>query len=625
MKRWRLGGAVIAAVLLFAPAAARAQAEPQRVAVDATDVARGILHATLSIPVTGGPQTLVYPRWIPGEHGPVGPINELVSLRFRAAGRTLAWKRDLVDMFAFHVDVPPGSRKLDVSLDYLIGAAGTIASKERVSTGRLAMINWYGAMLYPQGARNDRYRIAPSITLPANWDFASALMPRARARQTVTFEPVTLETFIDSPLLTGEFFRKITLDRSHGLVELDLAAEAPEELAAGDETIAKFKHLVTEADLEYTARHWRNYHFLVTVSDAIDPNGIEHHESSDNRVQETTFTDAEALDYAADLLPHEFTHSWNGKYRRPAGLQVRNYQDPERTDMLWVYEGLTEYLGHVLASRSGLRTPEEFRDVLAGFYANLDVTTGRLTRPLVDTATEAGWMYFATPQYTHLRRGTDFYPEGVLMWLEADATIRGRSGGARSLDDFVRRFYGPPSGPPQVVTYTRADIVTALNGIAAYDWDAFLRARVDAIAPHPPAGGLTAEGWRLTYTAEPTRQSRNEEKFGGHVNALYSIGAQVNNKGDVVDVIDGSPASKAGLAPYMHVLAVGGRRYSSDALHAVLRASAADSTPIAFVVDDFGKVFTLFVRYRGGERYPRLVPIPGKPDLLTPIAQPREK
>jgi predicted metalloprotease with PDZ domain len=304
------------------------------------------------------------------------------------------------------------------------------------------------------------------------------------------------ETFLDSPLLTARNFRKIVLDRSNGSAELDLAADEPEDLAAGDDTVAEFRQLVHQADLEFGARHWRNYHFLVAVSDAIDYNGIEHHESSDGRAPRTAF------------------------------------------------------------------------------YADLDVTSGRRTRPLIDTATQAGWLYFGTPQFARARRLTDFYPEGTLVWLEADAMVRGRSNGAKSLDDFVRAFLGPPGGAPTVVTYTGADVVAALNAIAPYDWETFFRTRIDDTTPHP--------------------------------------------------LIDGSPAAAAGLAPYMHVLAVGGRRYSAEALHAVLRSTLTSNAPIPVVVDDFGAVSTLSIVYRGGERYPRLVPIPGKPDLLTPIAQPRK-
>ncbi len=615
--------AVMMLVAALFPAVVKAQPVAERVHLDASDVGRGVVHATLAIPVHSGPQTLVYPRWIPGEHGPVGPINELITLRFRSGGKALPWKRDLTDMYAFSVDVPAGASTLDVSLDFLIGAAGTMVSKERVSTSRMAMINWYAAVLYPQGAVNTSYTVIPSITLPEGWQDASALQTSGRVARTVAYAPVSLETLLDSPVLTAQYLRKVVLDRTHGVAELDLAADEPERLAASDETIGKFTNLIRQADLEYRARHWRNYHFLVVLSDAIEFNGIEHHESSDDRAPATFVTDAETLDFRADLLAHEFTHSWNGKYRRPQDLQVANYQDPERTDLLWVYEGLTEYLGNVLASRSGLRTPQEFRDIVASVYADMDATTGRATRPLLDTATQAGWLYFGTPQYAHMRRAVDFYPEGILIWLEADSIVRRQTGGMRSLDDFVRAFVGPPSTDPRVVTYTRADVIAELTAIAPYDWVTFFRTRVDDIALHPPAGGIAADGWQIAYTAEPTRQLRNEEKLLEHVNALYSIGAIVSDKGDVIDVRDGSPAARAGLAPYMQLLAVGGRRYTPEALHAALQATAATgNAPVSLVVDSFGVVATLSIVYHGGERYPHLVPLSGRPDLLTPIAQP---
>jgi predicted metalloprotease with PDZ domain len=609
-------------IAAFLATPATAQTAPENVAIDASDVARGVVHVKMTIPATAGPLTLVYPKWLPGEHGPNGPINELVALRITANGARVPWQRDLVDLYAFHLTVPQGTSALSVSMDYLL-AAGTFSSKERTTTARVAMLTPYAFVLYPQGAKNTEVHIASSLTVPENWDFATALIAASRDGRHTTFEPVTLETFNDSPLLMGENFRKITLDTKSGIAELDVAAETPEELAASDETIAKYKKLIAEADAEYGARHWRNYHFLLVLSDAIDYNGIEHHESSDDRGPENFLTDSDSIEFHADLLPHEFTHSWNGKYRRPYDLQVENFQDPERTDLLWVYEGLTEYLGNVLASRSGLRSPAAFADVIAAEYADLDVTTGRLTRPLLDTATDASWLYFGTPQFAHARRGTDFYPESMMMWLEADSVIREHSGGKKSLDDFVRAFYGPPSTGPRVVTYTREDVVAALNAVAPYDWATFFRTRVDEITTHPPAAGFEADGWRLAYTSEPTAFMRERERFNKQIVALYSLGATIAEDGAVVDVIDGSPAAKAGIAPYQRVLAVGGRRFTPDALHAAIKATATSNAPMSFVIDNFGAVSTVNVVYHGGERYPRLERIPGKPDLLTPIASPR--
>jgi len=607
--------------LLAAPASPQS-APSETIAIDASDVARGIIHAKLSIPARPGPMTLVYPKWIPGEHSPAGPITELVGLRMNAGGIKLGWKRDLIDMYAFHVVVPPGATTIDASLDYLL-AAGTIGSKERHTTARLAMLNMYAFTLYPHGTKNTELTVVPSIELPHGWEFATALIETKRDGQSVAFAPVTLETFLDSPLLTGENFRKVPLDTTSGTAELDIAGEVPEDIAASDGVIRKFKHLIREADAEYGARHWKNYHFLLALTDAIDFNGIEHHESSDDRAPEAYLIDPDLLDLDGDLLPHEFTHSWNGKYRRPYDLQVDNYQDPEQTDLLWVYEGLTQYLGDVLAERSGLRAPDQFPQVLAASYADLDATTGRLTRPLADTADAAQLLYTSTPQFRHDRRSVDYYAESELMWLEADAIIRRVSGGTRSIDGFVRAFYGPPASGPKVVTYTRADVIAALNRVAPYDWAGFFGTRIDSIADHPPAAGFAADGWRFAYTAEPTSYMRETEKYNKQVVALYSIGATVSEAGDIVDVRAGSPADKAGLAPFQKVLAVGGRRFSADALHDVIRATASGTTTIPFVVDAFGAVSTLDVVYGGGEKYPRLVPIAGAPDVLGSIVKPR--
>jgi len=616
--------AALIAGLFVTGGIARAQTPTETVAIDASEAARGVLHATLSIPVSAGPQTLVYPKWIPGEHGPNGAINELVGLRFSAGGKAIAWKRDLVDMFAFHVEVPNGATQLDVKLDYLL-AAGTIASKERTGTARLLVFTPYAVLLYPQGAVNSAAQISASLTVPTGWQFATALPIAKSDGARAQFSTVSLETFVDSPILTGLYMRKIKLDDAKGLIELDLAGEAPENLAASDETIAKYRTLVREADAEYGARHFKNYHFLVTLSNLIDFNGIEHHESSDNRGSEDFMTDAETIDFNADLLPHEFTHSWNGKYRRPYDLQVTNYQAPERTDLLWVYEGLTQYLGDVLSTRCGLRTPADFREQLASTYANLDKTTGRLTRPLVDTATQAGWLYNATGAFAHARRGVDFYGESELMWLDVDSYIRQATNGKKSIDDFVRAFYGAPDSAPKVVTYDRADVIAALNTIAPRDWAAFFTQEIDGVTLHPPSAGFVTDGWKLEMVDEPTRNLRNEEKEREHVVALYSIGAIVKNTGEIVDVVDGSAAAKAGLAPYQKIVAIGGRRFSADALHAVLKATKTVDAPIPVVIDSFGAVSTVTLRYLGGERYPTLVPVAGSIDNLTPIVTPRSK
>ena len=608
--------------LASAPTPVLAQQAAETLVVDATAVAHGIVRAKLTIPVTPGPLTLVYPRWIPGEHGPNGPINELAALRISAGGTPLTWRRDTIDQYAFHVVVPPGTLHLDASLDYLLSGSTTPGGKERTTSGTLAMLNWYAVVLSPQGGTNADVRLIPSIVLPPAWDYATALVTRAKTGNRVDFSEVSLETLADSPLLTGAHMRKIMLATNGGTNELDLAGESDAALAVAPETVDKYKNLVAETDALFGARHWRNYHFLLTLSDAIDFQGIEHHESSDNRAAENYLTDLEALHYNADLLPHEFTHSWNGKYRRPADLAVANFQDPEQTDLLWVYEGLTQYLGDVLTHRTGLRAATEYPEALARIVQQLETQTGRQTRPLLDTAVSAPFLYNAAKAFSHERRDVAFYSEGELIWLEADTIIRQQTGGAKSLDDFCKTFYGAPATGPMVKPYARADVIATLNAVVPYDWATFFTARIDTIAPKPPLGGIERGGWHVVYNNTPGRLDREGERFDKSIDSSESIGLQIKSEtGEIVDVIDGSPAARAGLSPFMKILAVAGRRFSADGYHAALKAAVASTAPIAFVVDNFGSVSTIDIDYHRGERYVHLERTPGKPDLLAEIAK----
>jgi len=606
----------------FAAHPACAQQAGQTLVVDARLVAQGVIRAKLTVPVSPGPLTLVYPRWIPGEHGPNGAINELAALRMSANGAPIPWQRDTVDLYAFHLNVPAGALRLDVSLDYLLAGSLAPGGKERTTTSTLAMLNWYTVMLSPQGGVNADVRVIPSIILPNGWDYATALDARAKTAARIDFREVSFETLADSPLLTGAHMKKIVLASTGGTNELDLAGETENAVAIAPETIDKYKNLVAETDALFGARHWRNYHFLVALTDLIDFNGIEHHESSDDRAAEAYMTDLDVLHYGADLLPHEFTHSWNGKYRRPADLAVANFQDPEQTDLLWVYEGLTQYLGDVFTHRSGLRATAEYPEALARIVAQLETQTGRQTRPLVDTAIMAPFLYTAAKQFSHERRDVAFYSESELIWLEADTIVRQQSAGTKSLDDFCKAFHGAPASGPQVKTYTRADVIATLNAIAPYDWGTFFRERIDALAIKPPLGGIERAGWHVTYNNTPGRLDREGERFDKTIDATESIGLQVKTEtGDVQDVIDGSPASRAGLAPFMKIVAVDGRRFSADGFHAALKAAVAAKAPIVFIVDNFGSFSTIDVEYHGGERYAHLERTAGKPDLLAEIAK----
>jgi predicted metalloprotease with PDZ domain len=587
--------------------------------VDARDATHNILHVRMEVPVHPGPLTLDYPEWIPGEHGPTGPINSVAALRVTANGTAVPWQRDLVDMYAFHIDVPSGASALDVTFDQLVSSA------DPMSTPNLLIINWNRVLLYPAGSRSDDVSVKPSITLPAGWQFGTALAGAQRSGDTVSFDRVSLSTLVDSPLDAGRFFRRVTLLESAGFSnELDVVADQARDLAIAPGIVQDYKNLIAETDALYGARHWSNYHFLLTLSDKIPFQGIEHHQSSDNRASDDYLTNADALKNAPDLLPHEFSHSWNGKYRRPADLTTADYQQPQKTDLLWVYEGLNQYLGDLLSFRCGLVAGDEYPEYLAHLYGQLDNEPGRLATPLVDTAISAPYLYLAPGEWASQRRTAgDFYTEGELVWLSADTIIRTRSHGTRSLDDFIKAFDGQRTTLPMVVTYTRQDVVDALNVIQPYDWAGFFQKYVYEVAPHPVALGIDLAGYKLVWTSTPNTWDALDATVGQTQHFEYSLGFSTNADGHVADVLQGSPAAIAGMGADTSIIAVDGRRYSPDVLHAAIAAAKESPQSIELITVSDDQYRTITIDYHGGDRYPHLVRIAGTNDLLASIMAPR--
>src|SRR3989441_6293707 len=494
LRRSSLRIAIVTALISFASSAFAA---PIVLRVDATEAPRKIYHAELTIPASPGPMTLFYPKWIPGEHAPTGPITDLAGLRIISGGQTVVWKRDSVEMFAFHITVPPGASTIDVKLDFLSTPDAGGFSSAASATSELAILSWNQLVLYPRGKASDDLEIAAQLRLPQDWKFGTALPVARSSGSSVEFKPVSLTTLVDSPVLTGRHFRRIEL--SPGATPphyLDIAADSDEALNAPPELVEKYKKLVKEALALFGATHYREYHFLLALSDQIAHFGLEHHESSDDQAREDYLTNPASNLVGATLLPHEFVHSWNGKYRRPDGLATRDYEEPMKGDLLWVYEGLTEYLGWVLAARSGLASPQSSREFLALNAANLDHRAGREWRSLADTAVAAQLLYEARTDWESMRRGVDFYDEGLLIWLEADTIIRKQTQGRKSLDDFCRVFHGAPGGPPQVKPYTFESVMEALNGVAPYDWKGFFDTRINAAGTdRAPLGGIEAGGY----------------------------------------------------------------------------------------------------------------------------------
>jgi predicted metalloprotease with PDZ domain len=628
-----LGVAAAALVCATArPAHAQGQMQAQsqensaviRLVVDARGARQKMLHATLDMPVKPGPLTLYYPKWIPGEHAPDGPILDLAGLEFFADGKRLGWRRDLDDMFTFHLVVPEGAGTLEVHLDFLLSAPAAGFSGGASATSQLMVLSWNQVLLYPAGRPARKIEYQPSLRLPEGWKYATALPGAHERGDTVEFAEVPLNTLVDSPVLAGTHLRVIPLaeDPHH---EMDVAADSEGALALSNETIQKYRNLVAETGALFGARHYRDYHFLVTLSDSVAHFGLEHHESSDDRLAEASMTDGGLRVLEADLLPHEFVHSWNGKYRRPADLATPDYEQPMRDDLLWVYEGLTEYLGDILTARSRLWTVDEWREHLAYVAATMDQQAGRTWRPLQDTADAAQILYAWEEEWGAWRRGTDFYDEGLLIWLEADTIIRNQTKGKKSLNDFCRQFHGGEGGTPALKTYTVEDVVAGMNAVAPYDWAGFFKTRLESYGPGAPLGGIAGGGWNVVYDELPNSIMVGDEVRHGGLDLTFSSGMVVGDDGEIRDVIPGAPAYAAGLAPDLKILSVNGRKFSPEALREAIRKAKQETKPIELRVADGAYESTHELNYHGGLLYPHLVRIADQPDVLGQIIQPLAK
>jgi predicted metalloprotease with PDZ domain len=598
------------------------------VSVDASDVRHGIFHTHVTMPAVAGPMTFVYPKWIPGEHMPTGPLMQMAGLHVRAGGQELAWTRDPLEMFSFRIVVPAGATSVDVDFDYLSPATlfGGGYGESPNATQHLLTLPWNHVVVYPAGIATDRLPYQASVKLPAGWKFDTALPLAKQDGDTVSFQQVSLTTLIDSPLFAGEYVRTIPI-ADDGREHVTLVADAAAALDLADLRIAQLRNLVAETDALFGARHYRTYRWLVALSDLVDTQGLEHHESSDNRGPERAYSDPSNVARYITTLSHEFVHSWNGKYRRPAGLATPDYQTPMQGELLWVYEGMTRYLGDfVLTGRTGIRSPEEDREFAAYVAGTLERNRpGRNWRPLVDTAVAVQSIGAAPNEEVPYRRALDYYDESLLVWLDVDTTLRAKSNGAKSLDDFCRLFFGPPATEPMVRPYTLDDVALTLNQVVANDWKSFLQARVYRVNAHPPLAALEAAGWRLTFNETPNVYGALREHTSKTTDVGYSLGFWVKGDGTVTDVVHGSPASLAGLMPGMRITSIDGRKFGTDELREEITAAKSSTTPIVLTADQGTASFTLAVVYHGGLQYAHLERIEGKPDVLGDIIRPRRK
>jgi predicted metalloprotease with PDZ domain len=610
--------------LIFAAAvAASASASPQdtespamTLVVDETHAPQRIAFAHEEIRVKPGPLTLAYPRWIPGAPGSTGPIEQLAALSIRSGDMSLAWKRDPDDVYIIHVDVPDGTDRIAVDFDTLL---------ENTISDHQLLLAWNSTLLYPRDIDKRELTIQPSIVLPVNWRQASSLQVSGQSGERVNFSPLSLERLIDSPVLAGEFFRAVPLSSSWP-AELDLTGDSQESVDNADEAHAftLFAKLIDEDRAMFGFRHWQTMHLLVSQSDALPYDGLEHEDSPYDAIGDAGLSKKDVLERLGwPLLAHEQSHSWDGKYRRPQELYSKpDYQGPERTSLLWVYEGLNEYIGMLLATRAGFNDQAYMRDYLARAAAKFAHEPSRASIALVDTATESGALRAADRGWSLLRRGEDYYDEGALVWLRADTLIREQSRDRSSLESFFRSFFGQHDTGPIVSPYSREEVESSLSTITALDWHRFFQSHIYDVNSKPPTDGLEAAGWRLVYNATPNNEPIHADPTNPiSCYAAYSIGIDVKRDGTVADVLPASPAYVAGLGPHMTILAVDGRVYSVDVLNQAI-AHPRDGQ-ITVIVRNFDSVESRDIQYAGGLRYPHLERIPNSHDYLSEILSPR--
>jgi predicted metalloprotease with PDZ domain len=609
-------------------APALAQRPPILITVDLTDAPRKLYHAEIDLPVKAGPLALTTSKWIPGEHGPTGPVGDITGVVFTANGQALPWRRDDVDLYQFHLDIPPGVTTLHAHLDCIV--------TERVSQ-KLAVLEWEKLILYPANMPVRDIPIQPSIKVPAGWGIGTALTPASTgpypvpaAGTTTQFGLTNVEQLEDSPVLTGQYFHEFPLAPAITPKHfIDVVSDKPEDSNLRPAVLAELNNLVREADALYASHHYDVYHFLLTLSDVAGLEGLEHGQSSDNGALEKGYADdAHLLQYpGADLLPHEFTHSWNGKYRRPAELYQPDFAAAQQGALLWVYEGMTQYLGDVLTARSGLETQAQYRDQLAKTAAQLDYRPGRDWRSTEDTAIAASILREDAPAWANWRRGEDYYKDGELLWLDADTLIRKMTGNKKSLNDFEKIFLGRGCNTgPLIVPYKFDELVENLNAVVIYDWAAFLQTRIDNINIRADFAGIEQGGHRLVYKDEPNATEREINSVPGPKprgpDCWFSIGLHLDDAGSIDDVRWGGPADKAHLAPGEKIIAVDGQIFSADVLRGAIRAAKGNTDPIHLIVQADSFVKMADIDYHDGERYPALERVDGTPDYLDDITQP---
>jgi predicted metalloprotease with PDZ domain len=624
MKEIRRHFPILSLLLTSTLLAANAQQTPIQIHADLTDAPRKLYHADVDLPVHRGPLDLITPEWIPGAHGPDGPISNITGVRFEVDGKTIPWRRDPVNTYEYHVDIPAGATTLHAHLDCIYSRA----------TRTTATLEWEGLLLYPAHTPVREISIQPTVTVPAHWGIGTSLKPltpydpQHPAGGTIQYAATTVELLEDSPILTGLYFHEYALAPGTSPQHyMDVIGPTAASIVARPETVDQMSRLVSESFATYGPPHYTSYHFLILLQGDHGGGGLEHHESSDNTLQKDFFTGYKPSVDMAGLLPHEFTHSWNGKYRRPDGLSTPDYATPMQGNLLWVYEGLTDYLGNLMGERIGMVSADQFKQGLALTAAQMDATSGRAWRSIEDTTFDS-----AMPRngggrggstWSSWKRGSDYYPEGDLFWLNVDTTIRKLTNDKKSLRDFLQIFLQKGgSGVARVEPYSLSEVEADLNQVVKNDWAGFIQTRLYDVQPHVNTEGIEQGGYRLEYTPDLAPGMARELTENPSLAPWFSVGMEAGDDGAIYDVRVGSAADKAGFAPGQKITAINGRVFTLQLLTDALKAAKGTTTPIQLIVQDEDTIAPLTLTYSDGLRYPRLVRAAGTPDLLTEILTP---
>jgi predicted metalloprotease with PDZ domain len=592
--------------------------------VDATDLDHKVLRVRETIPVQAGTMTLLYPQWIPGNHAPTNELKRLAGLHIVAAGKRLDWVRNPDDLYALAVDVPAGVTSIDLEFQQLLPQEPT--GSDPFLGHNMLDVQWQGSMLYPAGYYATRIEVDASLRLPTGWQYGTALRATSASGAEVHFERVSLDTLIDSPVFAGKNFKRVDLDPGAARpVFFDMVADDATALDFKDEQIQAHRNLVQQADRLFGARHFAHYDLLLSVGEDDYHLGLEHHQSSENSVKASYFKEWDKTPFQRYVIPHEFAHSWNGKFRRPADLWSPNFNTVSHNSLLWVYEGQTQYWGDVLSVRSGMFPIADMRERMARRVAWAQIAdVGRIWRSLQSTTDDEIITGRKMPiEWGTWQRFEEYYDEGALIWLDVDTRIRELSKGQRSLDDFARNFFGVADGRVEPLIYTFDDVVSALQQVQPFDWATFLRTKLDTVGPDAPLDGLARSGWRLGWTEKQSDYAKAIDSFYEGADFRYSLGLWLGKTGEIKDVHWNGPAFKAGLSTGLKLVAVNLRAYKAEVLADAVTEAKKGGAPIELLLKDGDEYRIARIDYHGGLRYPMLERIEGRPDLLTSILSAR--